>query len=89
MILWSEQAEHDLDAHYEFMLMVGVWNPDDVINRIIEAVEQLVLNPGMGRCIEGSLHKLTLKEPRYVIHYNSGEDLLITRVYHHRQNREL
>ena len=90
LIQWSEQAEQDLESHYQFMAMVGIWNPDDVIDRIIEAVEQLALSPKMGRCLEGSLHKLTIKDPKYVIHYALRQsDLLIVRVYHHRQNREL
>ena len=69
--------------------MAGIWNPDDVISRIMDMTEGLVINPKMGRHIKDNLYKLTLKNPQYVIHYYLDDDIFITRVYHHRQNRNL
>ncbi len=89
MIQWTEPAERDLDNHYRFMVMTDVWNPDAVVNRIMDAVEELVVNPKMGRHIQDDRYKLVLKEPKYVIHYYVDSDIFITRVFHHRQNREL
>ena len=90
LIEWSDEAEKSLDKHYEIMLLVDHSDPDSVINQIFMAVEQLVYNPKMGRSLDDGLYKLTLKSPKYVIHYQvEDEMILVVNVYHHRQNRPI
>lgn len=90
LIEWSDEAAESLDKHYEFMLLIEHPDPGGVIDQIFMAVEQLVYNPGMGRPLDESLYKLTLKSPRYVVHYQvKAEVILVVNVYHHRQNRPI
>ena len=89
MIHWTEPAERDLEQHYAFMAMKGFSDPEYVIHRIIDAAEELVYHPKMGRHIKSNLYSLVLKEPEYVIHYYIEDDIFITRVFHHRQNRNI
>ncbi|MGI9283382.1 MAG: type II toxin-antitoxin system RelE/ParE family toxin [Endozoicomonas sp.] len=89
MIRWAEEAINQLEAHYAFMAMVGDYDPEAVIEQMLKAVEQLVYNPKTGREMESGLYKLTLKKPKFVIHYQVAEEIIIVGIYHHRQNRPI
>ena len=89
MISWSARALMDLEGHLKFLREIDHYSPESVISEIFHSVEQLPLNPEIGKKISEDIYQLVIANPKYVIHYTVDERVTVVRVFHQRQNREL
>ncbi|MGB8701022.1 MAG: type II toxin-antitoxin system RelE/ParE family toxin [Thermosynechococcaceae cyanobacterium] len=93
-IIWTKTATTDLERHYSFLEPI---NPDaakKAVRAILKAGESLRENPQRGAVIlqAKSLRKLIVPFSKYgyVIHYIFIEtEVLILRIYHGRENRQI
>ena len=89
MINWSARALMDLERHLEFLREIDHYSPEAVIEEIFHSVEQLPLNPEMGKKISERIYQLVIADPKYVIHYSVNDQITVVRVFHQRQKREI
>lgn len=87
---WSQSARDDLVRLYDFLAPL---NPDaarSVIHDVLAGVEQLLLNPRLGRSLDiyrpREVRRLVLGH--YEVRYEVlGEDIVIVRLFHGREDR--
>ena len=91
-IVWTEDAVDDLNRHYDFLKINNADAAARAVRGIVSSAESLQENPRRGTAIGQSpgLRKLfvSIGKYGYVIHYTLlGDDVIVLRVYHGRENR--
>lgn len=91
-VVWLPQASKDVDNHYNYLKTYSDSTAEKAAQAIVTAASSLEFNPYKGTIIqeEAGLRKLPVSFGKYgyVIHYAIlGDEIVILRVYHGRQNR--
>ncbi|MCJ7526340.1 MAG: type II toxin-antitoxin system RelE/ParE family toxin [Candidatus Aminicenantes bacterium] len=83
-ICWLEKAAIDLEEAYEFISFDNPPAAKNEINKVLEAIERLSGNPGMGKA--GRVPKtreLVVADTHYIVIYRvRGNRLEILRIFH-------
>ena len=83
-ICWLEKAAIDLEEAYEFILFDNPLAAKNEINKVLEAVEWLSGNPGMGKAgrVVKTRELVVAGTPYIVIYRVKGNRLEILRIFH-------
>jgi toxin ParE1/3/4 len=83
-IYWLEKAAIDLEQAYEFILFDNPQAAKNEINKILETVERLSANPGMGKAgrVPKTRELVVAGTPYIVIYRAKGSRLEILRIFH-------
>lgn len=83
-IIWSNTADADFDAAYDFALTIGADHADRLLNLLEDAQRFLITHPQAGLAIRGSgFRKWLLRPLPYALLYEvSAETILIVRLIH-------
>ena len=93
-IIWTKAATTDIERHYAFLEPVNPDTATKAVQAILKAGESLKENPRRGAVVlqAQGLRKLIVTFGKYgfVIHYVFVEtEVLILRIYHGRENRQI
>jgi plasmid stabilization system protein ParE len=93
-IIWTKAATTDVERHYAFLEQIDPATAKKAVQTILKAGESLKKNPRRGAVIlqAKGLRKLMVTFGKYgfVIHYVFIEtEVLILRIYHGRENRQI
>jgi plasmid stabilization system protein ParE len=93
-IIWTKAATTDIERHYAFLEPINPDSAKKAIQAILRAGESLKENPRRGAVVQqaNGLRKLRVTFGKYgfVIHYVFIEtEVLILRIYHGRENRQI
>jgi toxin ParE1/3/4 len=83
-IFWLEKAAIDLKEAYEFILLDNPVAAENEINKILDAIELLSENPGMGKAgrVPKTRELVVARTPYIVIYRAKGNRLEILRIFH-------
>jgi plasmid stabilization system protein ParE len=93
-IIWTKAATTDIERHYSFLEPIDPDTAKKAVQAILKAGESLKENPRRGSVVlqAKGLRKLIVTFGKYgfVIHYVFVEtEVLILRIYHGRENRQI
>ncbi len=94
LVIWSQQSSQDIQRHYAFLQDVNTDAAVRAVKAILEAGESLEQNPFRGTIVDENTGLRRLLVPfgkvGFVLHYlvfEAGASVVITKVYHGRENR--
>jgi toxin ParE1/3/4 len=83
-IFWLEKAAMDLEQAYEFILFDNPPAAEKEVNKVLEAVELLSMNPALGKAgrVAKTRELVVAGTPYIVIYRVKGNRLEILRIFH-------
>ncbi len=83
-IVWLEKAAIDLEEAYEFISFDNPLAAENEVNRVLEAVDLLSMNPGMGKAgrVVKTRELVVAGTPYIVIYRVKNNRLEILRIFH-------
>ena len=89
-VVFSARANTDLDRLHAFIAVKSPRAARCAVERIIEGIDLLSLFPQSGTLVRGNIRNFTIRFGRsgYIVRYElQGEDVLITRIWHGKEDR--
>lgn len=92
IIRWTNRASRDVGRLSNFLSPVASETAAKVAQALISAPNRLIIFPRVGQRVESfiskEIRKLSIND--YIMHYEIvGEDILILRIWHSREDRSL
>lgn len=81
----TPQAAHDVDAIWEFLALQSIEVADGILDDLVEAMEAIARNPGIGHWREELVdkrHKLYLVHSYFLVYRHETKPIQIVRVLH-------